>query len=53
MKISKSEQNDEWPKKIRLGRVVVTVYRRKSPKGHTCFQVRELGFRLAVFSHLE
>jgi len=39
MKISESEEADEWPKKIRLGRVVVTVYRRKSPKGHTCFLV--------------
>jgi integrase len=29
----------QWPRKIRVGRVTVPVYRRQAPGGHVCFQV--------------
>src|SRR5262245_40822365 len=29
----------EWPRKVRLGRTTVTVYRRKTPTGGTAFMV--------------
>jgi len=35
----KNTGSDQWPRKIQLGRVTVSVYRRQSPKGHACFMV--------------
>lgn len=35
----KAKQAETWPRKIRVGRVTVSVYRRLSPLGHPCFMV--------------
>jgi integrase len=39
MKTNPSRTESRWPRKIRVGRVTVPVYRRQAPSGHVCFQV--------------
>lgn len=35
----KKQQTDSWPQKVRVGRVTVTVYRRKTPSGGIAYMV--------------
>lgn len=39
MKTHPSRNRKEWPRKVTLGRVSVTVYRRQAPGGYPCFMV--------------
>jgi integrase len=39
MKTNPSRIESQWPRKVRVGRVTVPVYRRQAPGGHVCFQV--------------
>ena len=39
MKTNPARTQSQWPRKIRVGRVTVPVYRRQAPGGHVCFQV--------------
>jgi len=39
----KSAKGDQWPRKIRLGRVTVTVYRRRTPGGNFGYMVANYG----------
>jgi integrase len=39
MKTNPSRNQSQWPRKIRVGRITVPVYRRQAPSGHVCFQV--------------
>src|SRR5262249_6487632 len=34
-----AEERDQWPRIITHGRIKVSVYRRKSPKGNHCYMV--------------
>jgi integrase len=34
-----SRNQSQWPRRIRVGRITVPVYRRQAPSGHVCFQV--------------